>query len=245
MNDNTCTLSRTTIRRLAKDIRDIHKHPLTEHGIHYIHDNDDILQGSALIIGPKNSIYEGGYYIFSFKFPVNYPHSPPVVIFNTTNGHTRFHPNLYKSGKVCLSLLNTWEGDQWSGCQSITSILLSICSILTNDSLLHEPGITKKHIDYKNYHEIIRYENINFAICNFISNMHVKTIFTELFEIIKLDLIDTYQDKIKLIDRAYIQYKKSKCDTNIKTGIYMLKSKIDYDSLKGNLAKTFNKLKLN
>ena len=28
----------------------------------------------------------------------------------TNDGNTRFHPNLYRNGKVCLSVLNTWRG---------------------------------------------------------------------------------------------------------------------------------------
>ena len=40
------------------------------------------------------------------------------VKFRTTGrGQVRFNPNLYKDGKVCLSLLGTWpgaQGEQWS-----------------------------------------------------------------------------------------------------------------------------------
>ena len=123
-------ISKSTIKRLTKDIKEIYKNPLTDNNIYYKHSDNDILSGTALIIGPEDTIYEGGYYLFSFKFPYDYPHSPPVVTFNTNDGVTRFHPNLYKSGKVCLSILNTWDGEPWTGCQTISSVLLSICSLL-------------------------------------------------------------------------------------------------------------------
>ena len=54
-----------------------------------------------------------------------------IAIHNTLNyltndGKTRFNPNLYRNGKVCISLLNTWKGEQWTSCQTIESILLSL-----------------------------------------------------------------------------------------------------------------------
>ena len=62
------------------------------------------MEGDAIIFGPENTIYQYGVYIFHFKFPSNYPFSPPKVTYHTNDGITRFHPNLYRNGKVCLSL---------------------------------------------------------------------------------------------------------------------------------------------
>jgi ubiquitin-protein ligase len=58
----------------------------------------------------------------------------------TNDGSTRYNPNLYKCGKVCVSILNTWSGDKWSACQTINSILLTLCSLLNNMPFLNEPG---------------------------------------------------------------------------------------------------------
>ena len=58
------TVTRETIKRLAKDVREIMKNPLEEHGIHYIHNETHMLKGQALIIGPKDTPYENGYYFF-------------------------------------------------------------------------------------------------------------------------------------------------------------------------------------
>ena len=46
-------------------------------------------------------------------YPTEYPFKPPKVTYKTNDGFTRFNPNLYKNGKVCISLLNTWQGEQW------------------------------------------------------------------------------------------------------------------------------------
>ena len=56
------------------------------------------------------------------KFTTDYPHSPPQVTYWTNGDNIRFNPNLYKCGKVCVSLLNTWRGDQWTSCQTISSV---------------------------------------------------------------------------------------------------------------------------
>ena len=127
--NNQHVISKETIQRLASDIKMLLKDPLDNHNIYYKHDTDDILKGYALIIGPKNTPYENGFYLFEFNFPYNYPYSPPKVVFCTGDGSTRFHPNLYVNGKVCLSVLNTWKGEQWTGCQTISSILLSLITI--------------------------------------------------------------------------------------------------------------------
>ena len=46
--------------------------------------------------------------------------------------------NLYKNGKVCISLLNTWQGEQWSSCQNISTILLNLVALLNNTPLLND-----------------------------------------------------------------------------------------------------------
>lgn len=42
----------------------------------------------------------------------------------TGSGSVRFNPNLYQCGKVCLSLLGTWQGPSWD---PATSTILQVC----------------------------------------------------------------------------------------------------------------------
>ncbi len=64
----------------------------------------DVLK--ACIIGPEGSPYESGCYLFDLFLPANYNQEPPKCkIVNTKGGMVRHNPNLYKEGKVCLSLL--------------------------------------------------------------------------------------------------------------------------------------------
>ena len=162
-------LSQETVRRLLHDISSLQKTPLHDNGIHYIHDESNILKGSALIIGSEDTPYFGGFYFFDFHYPTNYPLSPPVVTFRTnTAERIRFHPNFYASGKVCLSILNTWVGEPWSSCQSISSILLTMCMAFIKEPFLNEPGIYPCHPEYHLYHRIVEYKNIENAICDIV-----------------------------------------------------------------------------
>ena len=128
-------LGKDTIKRIAADVADIIKNPLDDNGIFYKHNEEKLLSGYALIIGPEDTPYFGGNYLFEFLFPSDYPFTPPKVIFRTGDGLTRFNPNLYKNGKVCLSVLNTWKGPQWSSCQSIRSILLTLVTVLNSNPM--------------------------------------------------------------------------------------------------------------
>lgn len=75
-------------------------------GIFVIQDESDLTTIHALITGPFRTPYEGGYFYFVVRCPVDYPIKPPIVRFMTTGaGTVRFNPNLYKCGKVCISIL--------------------------------------------------------------------------------------------------------------------------------------------
>ncbi|KAH0934252.1 hypothetical protein HID58_011369 [Brassica napus] len=62
----------------------------------------------AVIIGADGTPYHDGLFFFDIFFPDTYPSVPPVVHYHS--GGLRINPNLYNSGKVCLSLLGTWSG---------------------------------------------------------------------------------------------------------------------------------------
>lgn len=172
-------VSKETTLRLLRDVREMMTVP--EEGIFYKHSETDMLCGYALIIGPEGSLYDGGYYFYKFKFPADYPHSPPVVEFLTNDGETRMHPNMYKTRKMCVSILNTWRGDQWTGCQTIKSVLITIMSLLDDKPLLHEPGITRQNPDYEPYNKIIQYKNYRFCMLQLLKSVsEFKTVIPDI-----------------------------------------------------------------
>lgn len=104
----------------------------------------------AVITGPENTPYCGGCFLFDIYFPPGYPSQPPKVLLRTTgNGAVRFNPNLYQCGKVCLSLLGTWQGgagESWSPEYStVLQVLISIQSlILVDEPWYNEPGYEQR-----------------------------------------------------------------------------------------------------
>ncbi|KDR83771.1 hypothetical protein GALMADRAFT_236136 [Galerina marginata CBS 339.88] len=97
----------------------------------------------ALITGPEGTPYHNGCFLFDIFLGPSYNQSPPSVKYMTTNGGKfRFNPNLYADGKVCLSLLGTWQGPGWvSGKSTLLQVLISIQSmILCDEPYLNEPA---------------------------------------------------------------------------------------------------------
>lgn len=228
------TITKETISRLAKDVSHIIKNPLTENGIYYLHDEDNMLKGYALIIGPSGTPYYRGYYLFELDFPYNYPFSPPTVKFLTNNQGIRFNPNLYTSGKVCISILNTWHGDPWSSCQSITSVLLTLSTILNEKPLMNEPGITEGHPEILKYNQIIAFSNISIAICDVIQNKLYCPWLSKFRPIIEKHFIKNVDDVLNGIDNM------NEADTNIIVTVqfYKLVVLMDYKMLREKVIKT-------
>lgn len=106
-------LTNAAQKRVMKDIQELNKNPLHDSGIYVQHNEGDISQATAVLFGPEDTPYAHGAYLFEFTFPDNYPFAPPKAKFCTLDpaGKTRFHPNLYVAGKVCLysrDLGRTW-----------------------------------------------------------------------------------------------------------------------------------------
>ena len=244
--ENSVTISKETISRLIKDVKEIIKNPLESHGIYYKHDDEDLLKGKALIIGPQGTPYENGFYLFEIKYPSNYPYSPPKIIYKTNDGVTRFNPNLYKCGKVCLSVLNTWRGEQWSSCQTISSVLLVLCTVLNDTPFLNEPGVTKTHIDYDNYNSILKFKNMEVAIINMLTNEDIILLFSDFTQVMKENFLKSFNTILTIVDKEIDQQTmNNNPDTNIiTTSVYQMNAKINYKDLKKKLIKCHNNIKL-
>lgn len=240
MDEPVKFINKETMQRLLKDVRQIMKHPLTDNGIYYSHDETDMMKGYALIVGPEDTPYFGGFYFFKFEFPYDYPFSPPKVTYMTNDGFTRYNPNLYKCGKVCVSILNTWSGDKWSSCQTINSILLTLCSLLNDAPLENEPGQTKSCRDFIPYQKSIQYSNINFSICEIInlSKKKIPTPFEIFYPFMREIFLKNY-DKIM----AFVESKKDENGLQI-VHIYKMNTFIDYLALKHKLISTKNIIEL-
>ena len=94
----------------------------------------DFFTWDAMIFGPDDSPFTGGTFHLTIRFPTDYPFKPPIITFRTKI----YHPNINSAGGICLDILK----GQWSPALSISKVLLSILSLLTdanpNDPLVPE-----------------------------------------------------------------------------------------------------------
>nr|CAG8440174.1 5779_t:CDS:2 [Entrophospora candida] len=84
----------------------------------------DMMTWKVGIPGKKGTLWENGLYKMVLIFPEDYPSKPPICRFEPA----LFHPNVYPSGVVCLSIINPNEG--WKPGINIKQILLGIQNLL-------------------------------------------------------------------------------------------------------------------
>ncbi|UJR13435.1 hypothetical protein I4U23_000449 [Adineta vaga] len=165
--------SRICIARLKNDISCMFNDPPP--GMFISPDPDNFTKIHALIIGPSGTPYEGGFFYFIIRCPPDYPIRPPRCRLMTTGNSTvRFNPNLYRNGKVCLSILGTWSGPAWTPAQSLSSLLISIQSLMSENPYHNEPGFEKERESghSKAYNEIIQHETLRVAVCEMLENLN-------------------------------------------------------------------------
>ncbi|KAJ3021966.1 E2 SUMO-conjugating protein ubc9 [Thoreauomyces humboldtii] len=89
----------------------------------------DLAKWAVGIPGKANTSWEGGVYTLTMTFPDDYPQKPPKIQFPPKF----FHPNIYPSGTVCLSILD--EEKDWKPSITIKQILLGIQDLLDDPNL--------------------------------------------------------------------------------------------------------------
>ncbi|KAK9457321.1 hypothetical protein V1511DRAFT_508759 [Dipodascopsis uninucleata] len=131
--------SKLNHRRLAKE-RKILANSLPE-GIYVRTYTNRLDLFRALIIGPADTPYEMAPFLFDIHITSHFPTDPPECYFHSwnTNGIGRVNPNLYEDGKICLSLLGTWPGEQSSETwnpetSSILQLLVSLQGLVLNNT---------------------------------------------------------------------------------------------------------------
>jgi len=146
----------TEIKRLTKELNDIRTEAIPNLSAGPTGDN--LFEWEAVILGPTDTPYEGGVFNLTISIPSNYPFKPPIVIFKTKI----YHPNINSAGHICLDILKT----QWSPALTISKILLSVCSLLSdpnpNDPLV--PDIANIYrTNISEYNRIAREWTLHYA----------------------------------------------------------------------------------
>lgn len=134
-----------SVRRIQKEVEEFKKDAPENCSAGPRTDNMYIWDG--MIMGPSESPFAGGVYSLEIHFPSEYPFKPPKVMFKTKI----YHPNISEAGHICLDILK----DQWSPALTISKVLISIGSLLTDpnpkDPLC--PDIANQYIQDKGSYE--------------------------------------------------------------------------------------------
>jgi len=104
-------------KRLLKEFQDVQSNGMEV----YLTDNN-IAEWKMLLAGPSGTSYEGGVWLVSFSFPLDYPFKPPKVVFGTPI----YHCNISDQGRICLDLLS----NNWSPALSVLKIMSSLTALL-------------------------------------------------------------------------------------------------------------------
>lgn len=117
-----------------------------------LEDDNIFLWNIGVMVLNEDSIYHGGYFKAQMKFPPDFPFSPPTFRFTPSI----YHPNVYKDGRLCISILHqagdatTDESDAetWSPAQTVETVLISIVSLLEDPNPL-SPANVDAAVDWR------------------------------------------------------------------------------------------------
>lgn len=121
---------------LKKQLEQLKKNPVEGFSAGLV-DDDDIFRWEVLIIGPPDTLYEGGFFKCALNFPREYPLKPPELRVVSDI----WHPNIEKNGKVCISILHEPGDDRygyekanerWLPIHTVETILISVISMLAD-----------------------------------------------------------------------------------------------------------------
>ncbi|XP_016310594.1 ubiquitin-conjugating enzyme E2 G1a isoform X2 [Sinocyclocheilus anshuiensis] len=116
--------------------KELNKNPVEGFSAGLIDDND-LYRWEVLIIGPPDTLFEGGVFKAHLTFPKDYPLRPPKMKFITEI----WHPNVDKNGDVCISILHEPGEDKygyekpeerWLPIHTVETIMISVISMLAD-----------------------------------------------------------------------------------------------------------------
>lgn len=147
--------SMAAIRALQMELKSLQSQPVE--GFKVTADDDNLFKWTVAIFGPPGTLYQGAYFKATLTFPSNYPYSPPTMRFI----HPVYHPNVYPSGELCISILHAPVDDphsgelpseRWNPTQTVRTILLSVISLL-NEPNTYSPANVDASVSYRKYKE--------------------------------------------------------------------------------------------
>ncbi|WFD29542.1 E2 ubiquitin-conjugating enzyme [Malassezia sp. CBS 17886] len=122
---------------LKRQLQELRKSPVDGFSAG-LKDESNLFEWEILIIGPNDTLYEGGFLRAELLFPQacrrggEYPLLPPTMKFKTP----MWHPNVYPDGTLCISILHAPGKDEY-GYEDANERwlpLLSVISLLSSNT---------------------------------------------------------------------------------------------------------------
>ena len=192
-------------KRILMEIKEISEDPPV--GVMYIPSDDDISTGVLMIQGQDDCPYQGGFFKILITFPEMYPSFPPIAHFVSPTNFDRMHPNFYPEGKICLSILGTWQGPGWESDMTISYLATSMQLLLGKYPYAYSPmygGEGEKPFFTSVKAEEEAKSSLNIALFNTLKyvvwiSKHLPPEADEMFSLIVEENKDYYRARIKKI----------------------------------------------
>ncbi|XP_078486820.1 putative ubiquitin-conjugating enzyme E2 7 [Ciona intestinalis] len=119
---------------LKRQLKDLEKKPVEGFSAGLV-DDENLFLWEVIVIGPVDTVYDGGFFKAHLSFPQEYPQQPPKLKFVSE----MWHPNVGKDGLVCISILHEPGEDKfgyerpeerWLPIHTVESIMMSVISML-------------------------------------------------------------------------------------------------------------------
>ena len=142
---------------LKKQLQDLMKSTDLGFSVGLVDDND-FYKWTVCFTGPEDTIYEGGFFKAILTFPDDFQQNPPEMKFITE----MWHPNIYKDGRVCISILHSPGVDRfneqesaeerWRPVLGVEQILVSVVSML-NEPNFDSPANIDASVQFRDHNE--------------------------------------------------------------------------------------------
>jgi ubiquitin-protein ligase len=228
-------------KRIIKDYEMLRKNKeeLASRGIYFFVNEENISDLSVLIVphekheGDLISPYTFGFYMFKIGYGVDFPMSPPKVTFHPQQNYCRMHPNYYTTGKVCLSVINTWASNDWSPSTSTMSLINVLEERFNENGICFEPSfeMASKSVK-KQYNQAVEYAKYKVCILDVFENT--------LFQIFKEEMCIEIKKNFQYLMKRLADLKVECGNSSVaSTPCYGFKISCDYSYMIEKMNKKF------